>query len=157
MHLLLGLNKLKILFSILTGVFGKRVNILCSVGCISRPMSSRNHNAANQEIVIDSYQSFFRKLDILLSKKQQGAKFYLFLLNHFFGFDTYHIQYFQQIWHNRRNKWKVTIYIHNTYYKYEGMILNRSENSVSVSKNLLNCKIVKSMEISFSLRLLLRR
>ena len=45
-------------------IFDKEANIRCSIGSsISRPMSSRDHNATDQEIAMDRYQSFFRKLD----------------------------------------------------------------------------------------------
>ena len=43
------------------------------IGSISRPRSPRNHKAVvDQAIAMNSYQSYFKKLDIL-SGKQQGA------------------------------------------------------------------------------------
>ena len=57
-------------------VFHKQVNILCSIGSISRPRSWHNHKAkaADQAIAKDIYQSYFKKCDILFSGKQQGVR-----------------------------------------------------------------------------------
>ena len=53
--------------------FNKQANIRCSIGSISRPISSRDHNAIDQAIAMDRYQRYFRKLDNSFSEKQQGA------------------------------------------------------------------------------------
>ena len=50
--------------------------------------NSGNHKVADQAVAMDSYQSYFRKLDIFFSGKQQGAirtdqKMYCLLLYHF--------------------------------------------------------------------------
>ena len=51
-------------------VFDKQVNIRCSIGSISSPTSSRNHNAADKTFAIESYQSNFRKRDFFFSGQQ---------------------------------------------------------------------------------------
>ena len=43
------------------------------MGSISSSRSLRNNKAADQVTAMDSYQSYFRKLDIFLSRKQHGA------------------------------------------------------------------------------------
>ena len=60
-------------FSGFIAVFNKQANIRCSTGSISRPISSRDHNAIDQAIAMDRYQGYFRKLDNSFSEKQQGA------------------------------------------------------------------------------------
>ena len=60
-------------FGIFIAVFDKHANIRCGIGSISRPISSRDHNAMDQAIATDRYQRYFRKLDNFFSGKQQGA------------------------------------------------------------------------------------
>ena len=50
-----------------------QANIRCSIGSISRLISSRDHNATDQAISMDRNQTHFRKLDNFFSGKQQGA------------------------------------------------------------------------------------
>ena len=54
-------------------VFDTQVNIRCCIVSVSRPISSREHNATDQGIAMERYQSYFRKLDIFFSGKEQGA------------------------------------------------------------------------------------
>ena len=63
------LNKVYIYFYliVLNVVFSKQANICCSISSISRPISSRDPNATDQETAMD----YFRKLDNLFSGKQQ--------------------------------------------------------------------------------------
>ena len=42
-------------FSVSIAAFDKQVNIRCSTGCISRPISSRNHNAADQAVAMEQW------------------------------------------------------------------------------------------------------
>ena len=58
---------------VLISVFDKQANIHCCTGSISRPISSRDHNATDQVIEMDRYQSYFRKLDNFFCGKQQDA------------------------------------------------------------------------------------
>ena len=68
-----GLSKVYVFFSVFIVVFNRQGNISCSIGSISRPIFSRDHNATNQAIAMDTYQSYYRKLDNFFSEKQQGA------------------------------------------------------------------------------------
>ena len=67
------LKKLYIFFSVFIVVFDKQANIRCSIGSIPRSISSRDHNATDQAIAMNRYQSYFRKRDDFFSGKQQGA------------------------------------------------------------------------------------
>ena len=71
-------------FIVFIAVFDKEVNISCSMGSISRPISSRDHNARS----MDRYQDSFTRLNIFFSAKRQGAvrndqKFYSLLIYNF--------------------------------------------------------------------------
>ena len=84
-----SLNKLYILFRYFVAIFSKQANVRCSIGSISRPISSRDHNATDQAIVKGRYQSFYRKLDNFFSGKQQSAvridqKIYSLLIYYFY-------------------------------------------------------------------------
>ena len=79
-RLLMSLNKLYIFFQCFNCRF-RQVNIRCSIGIFSRPTSSRNHNAADETIVMEILICFF-------SGKQQGSirtdqKNYSLFLYHF--------------------------------------------------------------------------
>ena len=50
----------------------KQANFRCSISSISKPISWCNHNATDQAIAMDRYQSYFRKVNIF-SVKQKGA------------------------------------------------------------------------------------
>ena len=67
------MNKLPFCSSTFIAVFDKQINIPYSTGSISRPISSRDNNATDQEIAMDRYESYSRKLDIFFSGKQHGA------------------------------------------------------------------------------------
>ena len=69
---LLGLNKFYTL-SALWPFFEKHVNVQCGIGSISMLISSYIHNAANRAIARNSCQRYFDKLEVLFSRKQQGA------------------------------------------------------------------------------------
>lgn len=51
----------------------KSINILCSIGSISKPIASFDHNATDKTTAMGRYQNYFRKLDNLFSGKQQGV------------------------------------------------------------------------------------
>ena len=59
-------------FSVFLLLFSTSKQISASIGSISRPISSRDHNETDQAIAMDTYESYFRKLDNLFSGKQQG-------------------------------------------------------------------------------------
>ena len=50
-------------FTFYFSIFDKQVNIRSVICSFSRPMFSRNHISAAHTISVDSYQSYFRKLD----------------------------------------------------------------------------------------------
>ena len=58
---------------------------------------SRNHKATDQAVAMDSYQNYFRRLDIFLSRKQQGAiradQFTLFFSTIFYGGNDFQSSY----------------------------------------------------------------
>ena len=56
-------------FIVFNEVFDKQVNIRSSTGSISRLTSPHDHNATDQAITMDRYQSYFKKLDIFFSGK----------------------------------------------------------------------------------------
>ena len=71
---LLGLNKLYTLFKCFYGRFSKKqVNVRRGIGSILMSITSNIHNAANHAIAKNSCQSYFKKLEILFSRKPQGA------------------------------------------------------------------------------------
>ena len=51
----------------------KEVNVQCGIGSISMLIFSHIHNAANRAIAKTSWQSYFKKFEVLFSRKQQGA------------------------------------------------------------------------------------
>ena len=68
--------------------FEKQVNVQCGIGSISMLIFSHIHNAANRAIAKTSWQSYFKKFEVLFSKKQQGAirtdwKIYSCIFYHF--------------------------------------------------------------------------
>ena len=60
-------------FSFFFSIFCQQANIHSTIGCVSRPISSHDHNSNDQAITMDRYQSYFRNLDNLFSGKQQAA------------------------------------------------------------------------------------
>ena len=53
--------------------YKKQVNVQCGIGSISIPIASHIHNAANHVIAKNNCQSYFKKLEVLFSRKPQGA------------------------------------------------------------------------------------
>ena len=51
----------------------KQVNVQCGIGSILMLISSHIHNAANRAIAKNSWQSHFKKFEVLFCRKQQGA------------------------------------------------------------------------------------
>ena len=106
-------------------VFEKQVNIQCGIGSISTLISSHIHNAANRTIAKNSWQSYFKKIEVFFSRKQQGTirtdwKIYSCIFYHLCIMVTIFqvansLSIFQQqylLWHNTENRWKVIIYNH---------------------------------------------
>ena len=54
-------------------VFEKQVSVQCGIDSISMLPSSHIHNAANHAIAKISWESYFKKFEVFLSRKQQGA------------------------------------------------------------------------------------
>ena len=54
-------------------VFWKAVDAQCGIGNFSMLISSHIHDAANRTIVKKRWQSYFKKFEVLFSRKQQGA------------------------------------------------------------------------------------
>ena len=57
-------------FRVFIVVFVNQANKRCNVGSISSPISSKDHNATDNAIAIDNYQSYFRKLGNLFPGKK---------------------------------------------------------------------------------------
>ena len=118
---LLGLNKLYTLFECFYGRFQKASK--CPVW-YSMLIFSHIHNAANRAIAKTSWQSYFKKFEVLFSRKQQGAirtgwNIYSCILYHLCIMVTIFqvansLSIFQQylLWHNTENRWKVIIHNH---------------------------------------------
>ena len=58
---------------ILRSFFEKQVNVQHGIGGVSMLISSYIHNAANRAIAKNSWQSYFKKFEVLFSRKQQCA------------------------------------------------------------------------------------
>ena len=67
------LNKFYILFRFFIAFFDKQANIHCSIGSISRSVSSHDHNSTNRTIAMGRYKSYFREFDNFFSGKRQDA------------------------------------------------------------------------------------
>ena len=87
---LMGLNNFYTLFEYFYGRFTKsRYGIVhYGIGSISMPVASHIYNAANHVIVKNNCQSYFKKSEVLFSRKQHGAimvdwKIYPFIFYHF--------------------------------------------------------------------------
>ena len=106
-------------------VFEIQVNVQCGIGSISMLISSHIHNAANRVIAKNSWQSYFKKFEVFVSRKQQGAirtnwKIYSCLFYQLCKMVTIlqvanSLSIFQQqhlLWRNTKNRWKVMIYNH---------------------------------------------
>ena len=53
--------------------FEKKVNVQCGIGNISMLIFSQIHNAANRVIAKNIWQRYFKKFEVLFSRKQQSA------------------------------------------------------------------------------------
>ena len=60
--------------SVFIAAFDKQANICCSISSVSRPISSCNHNATDQAIAMDRYQSHFRRVNIFSGKQKRCSK-----------------------------------------------------------------------------------
>ena len=49
--------------------FKKQVNVHCGIGSISMPIASHIHNAANHVIANNNCISYFKKIEVLFSRK----------------------------------------------------------------------------------------
>ena len=58
---------------LLWSFFKKQVSVQCGIGSISMLISSHIHNAASRAIAKNNCQSYFKKFEVLFSRKQQGA------------------------------------------------------------------------------------
>ena len=54
-------------------LFERQVNVQCGIGSILRLISSHIHNAVNRAIAKNSWQSYFKKFEVVFSRKQQSA------------------------------------------------------------------------------------
>ena len=54
-------------------LFETQVNVQCGIGSILRLISSHIHNAVNRAIAKNSWQSYFKKFEVVFSRKQQSA------------------------------------------------------------------------------------
>ena len=127
-HLIISLNKvfwfektLHFLLEFQFAISHKQVNIRSSIGSISRLRSSRNH----QDIAMDSYQSYFRKLNVFFSGKQQRSsrtdqkKFIIFFSTIFAWWYVFQSSYITfDIFENStffgivEKTWKITTYFY---------------------------------------------
>ena len=60
--------------SVFMAVSEKQVNVQYGICSISILISSHIHNAAKRAIAKNSWQSYFKKIKVFFSRKQQGAK-----------------------------------------------------------------------------------
>ena len=106
-------------------VFEKQVDVQCGIGSISMLISLHTHNAANQAITKNSWQSYFKKFEVFFSRKQQGAirtdwEIYSCIFYHLciivMIFQVANsVSIFQQqylLWQNTESRWKVMICNH---------------------------------------------
>ena len=115
---------LHLVWVLLWPFFEKQVNVQCGIGRTSMLISSHIHDAVNCAIAKNSWQSYFKKFEVLFSRKQQGAirtdwKIYSCIFYHLCIMVTIFkwlplFQYFQRqylLWHNTKNRWRVIIYL----------------------------------------------
>ena len=79
--------------------YKKQVNVRYGIGSISMQIASHIHNAANHVIAKNNCQSYFKKFEVLFSRKPQGAirtdwKIYPCIFYHF-SIDIFSIKIFQ--------------------------------------------------------------
>ena len=90
---------LHLVWVILWPFYKNKVNVQYGSGSISMPVASHIHNAANHVIAKNNCQSYFKKFEVLFSRKQQGAiradwKIYLCIFYHF-SIDNFLITIFE--------------------------------------------------------------
>ena len=106
-------------------VFQKQVNVQSGIGSISMLISWHIQIAANQAIAKNSWQSYFKKIEVFFSRKQQGAirtdwEIYSCIFYHLciivMIFQVANsVSIFQQqylLWQNTESRWKVMICNH---------------------------------------------
>ena len=54
-------------------VYEKQVNVQYGIGSISMPITSHIHHAAKQVIAKNNCQSYYKKFEVVFSRKQKGA------------------------------------------------------------------------------------
>ena len=79
--------------------YKKKVNVQYGIGCTSMLIASHIHNAANHVIAKNNCQSYFKKFEVLFSRKPQGAiradwEIYPCIFYHF-SIDIFSITIFQ--------------------------------------------------------------
>ena len=101
--------------------YKKQVNVRYDIGSISMQIASHMHNVANHVIAKNNCQSYFKKFEVLFSRKPQGAiradwKIYPCIFYHF-SVDIFSITIFQvatslsifsttrSFWHNTETRW----------------------------------------------------
>ena len=130
-------------FSVFVVVFDKQANVRCSIGSISRPTSSCDHNPADETIVMNSYPNYFEKHYIFFSRKQQGAtrtdrKIYSLLIYHIcmvvtiFKVATSQYNTFIRSWTSML--WREATYLE--------ILLPSPNNGRSISQNLASLNIL---------------
>ena len=70
---LFGFIWLHLVWVLLWPFFEKQVNVRCGIGSILMSITSHIHNAAKNAIAKNSCRSNFKKIEVLFSRKQQGA------------------------------------------------------------------------------------
>ena len=90
---------LHLVWVFLWSFYKKQINVHYGIGSISMPVASHIYNAANHVIVKNNCQSYFKKFEVLFSRKQQGAigadwKIYPCIFYHF-SIDIFSITIFQ--------------------------------------------------------------
>ena len=64
---------LHLVWVFLWSFYKKQINVHYGIGSISMPVASLIYNAANHVIVKNNCQSYFKKFEVLFSRKQQGV------------------------------------------------------------------------------------
>ena len=70
---LFGFIWLHLVWVLLWPFFEKQVNVRCGIGSILMSITSNIHNAVSHAIAKNNCQSYFKKFQVLISRKQQGA------------------------------------------------------------------------------------
>ena len=64
---------LQLVWVLLWPFFEKQVNVQCGIDSISSLIPSHIHNTASRAIAKNSWQSYFKKIEVFFSRKQQGS------------------------------------------------------------------------------------